>query len=218
MPLRDQYPQLYNIARKKQDTVAEVLSTEIPNISWRRDLIGPKLVIWDNLVARLANINLTDEGDEFKWSLDPTGIFSVKTHHLALIYQNVPNTNKKVWKSKLPLEIKFFLWFLKRGVILTKDNLAKLNWNDSKQCAFCHENESIQHLFLECRFTRMVWASVHAAWGLPKSSSVSNMFNDWLNLVPQNVKPLVFVGAAALCWAVWRCRNAVVFDNESPNF
>jgi hypothetical protein len=148
MPLRDQYPQLYNIARKKQDTVAEVLSTEIPNISWRRDLIGPKLVIWDNLVARLANINLTDEGDEFKWSLDPTGIFSVKTHHLALIYQNVPNTNKKVWKSKLPLEIKFFLWFLKRGVILTKDNLAKRNWNGSKQCAFCHENESIQHLFL----------------------------------------------------------------------
>jgi hypothetical protein len=64
----------------------------------------------------------------------------------------------------------------------------------------------------------MVWASVYAAWRLPKSSSVSNMFNDWLNLVPQNVKPLVFVGAGALCWAVWRCRNAVVFDNESPNF
>jgi hypothetical protein len=32
--LCDQYPQLYNIARKKQDTVAELLSTEILNISW----------------------------------------------------------------------------------------------------------------------------------------------------------------------------------------
>ena len=31
--LREQYPQLYNIARKKQDTVADVLSTPIPNIS-----------------------------------------------------------------------------------------------------------------------------------------------------------------------------------------
>jgi hypothetical protein len=40
-PLRDQYPQLYNIARKKQDTVAEILSTKIPNISRRRDLTGP---------------------------------------------------------------------------------------------------------------------------------------------------------------------------------
>jgi hypothetical protein len=40
-----QYPQLYNIVRKKQDTVAELLSTEILNISWWRDLIGPKLVM-----------------------------------------------------------------------------------------------------------------------------------------------------------------------------
>jgi hypothetical protein len=64
----------------------------------------------------------------------------------------------------------------------------------------------------------MVWASIYAAWGLPKPSSVSNMLNGWLNLVPQNFKPLVIVGAAALCWTVWRCRNAVVFDNKSPNF
>jgi hypothetical protein len=80
MPLCDQYPQHYNIAWKKQDTVAEILSTEIPNISWKRDLIGPKLVMWNNLVARLANINLTGEGDEFNWNLDPTCVFSVKTH------------------------------------------------------------------------------------------------------------------------------------------
>ena len=29
-PLWDQYPQLYNIVREKQDTVADVLSTQIP--------------------------------------------------------------------------------------------------------------------------------------------------------------------------------------------
>ena len=29
-PLWDQYPQLYNIIREKQDTVADVLSTQIP--------------------------------------------------------------------------------------------------------------------------------------------------------------------------------------------
>ena len=32
-PLRVQYPQLYNIVRKKQATVAEVLSTQIPNLT-----------------------------------------------------------------------------------------------------------------------------------------------------------------------------------------
>jgi hypothetical protein len=36
--------------------------------------------------------------------------------------------NKKIWKMKIPLKNKFFAWYLRRGVILTKDNLIKRNW------------------------------------------------------------------------------------------
>ena len=94
--LSEQYPQLYNIVRKKQDTVAEVMSSGTPNLSWRRDLIGSKLVMWNNLTARLANITLNHKWDDFKWNLDQTGVFLVKSHYLGLIHQNIPNTNKKI--------------------------------------------------------------------------------------------------------------------------
>ena len=94
-PLRVQYPQLYNIVRKKQATVAEVLSPRIPNLTWRRDLIGSKLAMWNNLASRLANIVLSYDRDEFKWRLDQTGVFSVKSYYLGLIYQNRPNNNNK---------------------------------------------------------------------------------------------------------------------------
>ena len=175
-PLRDQYPQLYNIVRKKQDTVADVLSTQIPNLSWRRDLIGNKLVMWNNLVSRLSTIVLSQERDEFKWNLDQICVFSVNSHYLRLINQNTPNLNMRIWKLKVPLKIKIFLWYLRQGVILTKDNLAKRNWQGNQQCYFCHENEMIQHLFSDCRFTRMVWASVYAAWGIPKPHNMPIMF------------------------------------------
>ena len=39
--LREQYPGLYNIVRDKNNTTAQVLSSFPPNISFRRDLIGP---------------------------------------------------------------------------------------------------------------------------------------------------------------------------------
>ena len=68
--LCDQYPQLYNIVRKKQDMVADVLSTHIPNLSWRRDLIGNKLVMWNNLVSRLSTVIFSQDRDDFKWNLD----------------------------------------------------------------------------------------------------------------------------------------------------
>jgi len=44
-PLRQQYPQLYNIARRKHDMVGQVLSAPTPNLSWCRDLIGNKLTM-----------------------------------------------------------------------------------------------------------------------------------------------------------------------------
>jgi len=64
----------------------------------------------------------------------------------------------------------------------------------------------------------MLWATVYAAWGLPKPRNMSNMFESWLNGIPKDFKPLVLVGAAALCWSVWLCRNAVVFDNKQSSF
>ena len=117
-------------------------------------------MVWNNLASRLASVRLNQETAGFKWNLNQTGVFSVKSHYLGLINQNVPNLNKRLWKLKAPLKIKIFLWYLRRGVILTKDNLVKRNWQGNQQCCFCHENEIIQHLFLDCRCTRMVCASV----------------------------------------------------------
>ena len=130
-PLSEQYPCLYNIVGHKQQTVAEVFSSTPINFSWRRDLIGPKLTAWNDLFSRIANLRFTQKQDVFHWNLDPKGQFSVKSHYLALIHQDIPYLNKLIWKTKTPLKIKIFMWYLRRGVILTKDNLAKHNWEDS---------------------------------------------------------------------------------------
>ena len=47
---------------------------------------------------------------------------------------------------------------------------------------------------------------------------MSSMFESWLNGIPKEYKPLVLLGAAVLCWSVWLCRNAVVFDNKKYSF
>ena len=42
--------------------------------------------------------------------------------------------NKINWKLKMPLKIKIFTWYLLKGIVLTKDNLARRNWNGSLRC------------------------------------------------------------------------------------
>jgi hypothetical protein len=160
--------------------VAKVFSSSPLLLSWKHDLIGPKLTAWNVLLPRIANMRLTQEQDVFRWNLDPNGQFSVKSHYSALIHQDVPSLNKIIWKTKTPLKINIFMWYLRRGVILTKDNLVQRNWQGNEKCCFCHKNETIKHLFLECRFARVVWSCIQVALNLPQPRNISHLLGSWL--------------------------------------
>ena len=77
-------------------------------------------------------MNLQEEIDVFIWTLHSSGSFSVKSLYAALINNGV-RVSQDLWQIKIPTRIKIFLWYLKRGVILTKDNLAHRNWNGDKR-------------------------------------------------------------------------------------
>jgi hypothetical protein len=64
--LREQYSALYSIVRYKGDTIAKVMETSPPNMTFRRDLSGQRLVFWNALLQRLANIQLQPVHDEFR--------------------------------------------------------------------------------------------------------------------------------------------------------
>ncbi|WVZ66965.1 hypothetical protein U9M48_016115 [Paspalum notatum var. saurae] len=83
------YPNLFNIVRKKHAMVAEILSTNPINVSFRRALVGDKLLEWRTLVARLVYINLNEDNDVFIWGLQKYGSFSIKSMYLHLVNTGV---------------------------------------------------------------------------------------------------------------------------------
>ena len=138
----------------------------------------------------------------------------MKSHYQALLHTDIPNINKLIWKVKAPLKIKNFLWYLRRGVILTKDNLVKRNWQGSKTYCFCHKEETIKHLFFDYRFACSIWSFIHVAIGLLKPHNIGHMFNGWLRGVNKDVKLLFLLGGAATCWSIWLSRNDIVFETK----
>ena len=165
--LREQCPALYDVVRYKGDTIAKVLESFPPNVTFRRDLIGPRLQSWNILLQRLFAVQLSQGSDLFRWNLHGNGQFSVESMYRALIQSDVPvDINKKIWKMKIPLKNKIFAWYLRRGVILTKDNLIKRNWHGSTQCVFCPHDETIKHLFFQCKLARSIWSIIQIAWQL----------------------------------------------------
>ena len=107
------------------------------------------------------------------------------------------------------------MWYLNRGVILTKDNLARRNWNGNKLCCFCSNDETIQHLFIDCHVAKFLWRAVQFAFDLNPPRSITYLFGNWLRGVETKLKRQLLAGASALCWAIWLSRNDVFFDKSS---
>jgi len=125
----------------------------------------------------------------------------------------------QVWNIKVPLKIKVFLWYLYKGVTLTKDNLARKNWNGNVKCSFCNLSESIQHLFFNCPLAKLVWHIIAVSFNIISPRNFRHIFSHWLGGTDSNLKKIIWNGIAAMLWAIWLSRNDVVFDKAPiPSF
>jgi RsiW-degrading membrane proteinase PrsW (M82 family) len=43
------------------------------------------------------------------------------------------------------------------------------------------------------------------------------MFDTWLQNQNKTMRSLIWVGVPAFCWAIWRCRNDVIFNKLKTN-
>jgi hypothetical protein len=139
--------------------------------------------------------------------------------YLDLLNGNTNYLQKYLWKMKVPLKIKIFMWFVHRKEILTKDNLIKRNWQGSSKCCFCDHEETVQHLFIHCPFAKIVWSIVRMALNLTPPLNINHLFGTWLNGVPNTEKVHIRVGTCAILWAIWHVRNDFIFNKSRfPSF
>ena len=69
MSFKRQYPGLYNIVRKKSASASTVFRSNPLNVAFRRFLVDNNLHQWQQLVARVVDVQLHDRDDKFIWSL-----------------------------------------------------------------------------------------------------------------------------------------------------
>jgi hypothetical protein len=123
--------------------------------------------------------------------------------------------NSYLWKIKIPLKIKIFLWLLYRETILTKDNLVKRNWHGNEMCSFCNNYETIQHLFFNCELAKFIWRVIHLVSGLPPPNNIRYMFRAWVHDMNSSNKQIFLVGLGAMLWVILLNHNDVIFNKIS---
>ena len=130
--LKLQYLNLYNLAYHKHDIFHKVLNTTPLNVSFRRNLQGNNLRDCLQVVSKVVHVEPMQGHGICIWTLQQNGLFFVHFMYLELKDDSIVPINRPLWKLKIPLKVKVFIWLLHRGVILTKDNLAKRHWQGTQ--------------------------------------------------------------------------------------
>jgi hypothetical protein len=99
--------------------------------------------MWLELVTLLINVNLIDAEDSWEWKLGKNSVFSVKSMYNDLMIAEQVPVASPIWKLKIPLKIKVFMWYLTKGVTLTKYIFLQRNWKGDNSCYFFSSEEII---------------------------------------------------------------------------
>lgn len=102
---------------------------------------------WILIQSWVLDIQLNDSDDEVIWTHDEKGLFTVKSLYNWFVRDSPNHPFVRIWKAKIPLKIKIFLWLLEQNALLTKENTLRRNWIGDGTCYFCTQSETCQHLF-----------------------------------------------------------------------
>jgi hypothetical protein len=212
-PLKEKFPQLFEICNETKGSVAS-MARQSWRLSFRRWLNEDLQVQLREMRDMLTSFAVNNDGDTPKWRWESNGSFSVKSTYEHLCVNDHGAHYNLIWKAKLPLKIKIWMWLIEHNAILTKDNLLKRNWSGNMMCTFCSKPESIDHLFFECDTAKYIWSLVAFVLGANHRPTSFGQFWLWtLTLLPQR-KQFHMIGLAAFCWAIWKTRNNICFEKK----
>ncbi|XP_022041188.1 uncharacterized mitochondrial protein AtMg00310-like [Helianthus annuus] len=132
LPLRDRYPELYKIAKNKQETVAKhgtkVGNETHWNIEWRRPPNNDEeWRQWSGMWNELNKTKIDIAADRWGWKSDKWETFSVAAVKRLIDKQLItePEEQWNHWNTWAPAKINYFTWRAAIGKIAVKEELKK---------------------------------------------------------------------------------------------
>lgn len=127
--------------------------------------------------------------------------------------------NQHIWRLKISIKIKIFIWLLFRKRLLTVDRLLNQGMFLEQHYGFCVVlTESCDHLFCYCVFARYLLL-LAAGLDAPDEDSgdVRDLSTNISNIPDSAKRSNGLTLLVAIWWAVWMEKNNLTFRSKSPN-
>lgn len=109
--LAEVFPRLYDITFSRMVTVRKVVGEGCDSVTFRRTLHGETLAQWEEMKSLVGGVVLNEDNDKLIWILNKKNKFVVK--ELYMLLKSSPLVGfRGIWKLRMPLKIKIFLWLM----------------------------------------------------------------------------------------------------------
>ena len=177
VPFCDKFPLLFGICNFP-DMVVSDWQHDLPGL-FRRRLFQPLCAQWAEMCGIMNSLVLQDGPDVVGWTLGPKNKFTTK-YVYNMLEKPISGCNYSwIWKAKIPLKIKNFLWQLAQDAVLTRDVMNRRNWKGNPRCSFCYDRETSSHLFFGCPVAKVVWRTVASMLGTDLCPTNSWQYFAW---------------------------------------
>ena len=103
---------------------------------------------------------LSEAPNSITWPHSPSGHFLVKSLYSRLYAGRQDSRFKAIWRSRIPLKIRIFLWQDIKRKLPASD--LKRHGNANVPYALYEETEDPEHIMFNCVMARFAWSCVRS--------------------------------------------------------
>ncbi|GKD32775.1 RNA-directed DNA polymerase, eukaryota [Tanacetum coccineum] len=208
--------------KSKSISVADKLGLSSLYLSFRRPPRGGIEQESFNLLCQsVRGLVLSNIEDRWSWSLEGSGLFSVKSSRAYIDDLLLPKADAATrWIRILPIKINVFAWKVCLDALPTRCNMSLRGIDiPSILCPLCNRAvENSDHIFFSCSMVRKVWRRLLTWWELDVSSFHS--YNEWISWLssirlPKLLKVFLEGSCYVMWWLVWKFRNRLLFSDPT---
>lgn len=156
--LTDLFPNIAMFVKRPGISVKEVCEAESLDNLFHIPISQAAAVELEGLRTLAQSFELSEDTDMRIFCWGSSMYSSAKLCKLAFLTMQTPAVFHLVWKSKVTPRVKFFAWLILLDRLNTKNMLARRNFNmqSNSLCFICDDSteETIDHLFFQCRFAK----------------------------------------------------------------
>lgn len=171
---------------------------------------------YPNIAAAILNVQLTPQADNFVWTLNVNGKYSISSFYEQIGGKKARvDWHRLVWAGRIPQKYRFICWLLVRFRLKTKGLLQRKGMNISTDCVLCDDGfDPCSHLFFQCPYSKQIWKKVLAEIGVIREPLSWNHELQWLRIACKGrSRKSNLIRLALMCtvYSLWMERNSRIF-------